>query len=376
VQSGAMVLQKPDEWSPPRRGRILVHDPAQAYTVTTLPQTSRRPAQLMCLLWLCFCASVSCAARAPQEIETPAWFKHSFLDLREDIGEAAAVGRRVMVYFGQNGCPYCKKLMDVNFSQKALVDKTRRNFDAIEINIYGSREVTWLDGVARSEKDFAALMKVQFTPTLLFLDEKGAAVLRVNGYFPPHRFNAALDYAAQRGPAKMSFAEFQQSYAREPDSGTFHDQPFFKRPPYNFDRRKPGARPLAIFFEQQHCAGCDELHASALAAGATRKPLSRFDVYRLSLHGSEEVVTPAGGKTTAARWARELNVLYTPSVVIFDGRGAEVLRIEAYVRAFHLQAALDYVAGGAYLKEPSFQRYVQARAEEIRGRGGRVEIMK
>jgi len=69
-------------------------------------------------------------------------------------------------------------------------------------------------------------------------------------------------------------------------------------------------------------------------------------------------------------------VLYTPSVVIFDGRGAEVLRIEAYVRAFHLQAALDYVAGGAYLKEPSFQRYVQARAEEIRGRGGRVEIMK
>ena len=95
--------------------------------------------------------------------------------------------------------------MDANFSQKDIVDKTRKNFDAIEINIYGSREVTWLDGSTRSEKDFAALLKVQFTPTLLFLDEKGNIALRVNGYYPPHRFMAALDYVAQRNEHKVSF---------------------------------------------------------------------------------------------------------------------------------------------------------------------------
>src|SRR6185436_16365452 len=129
-----------------------------------------------------------------------------------------------------NGCPYCKKLMDVNFSQKAIVDKTRMRFDAIEMNIYGSREVIWLDGKPRSEKDFAALLKVQFTPTLLFLDEKGDIALRVNGYFPPHRFHAALDYAAQRGIPKTSFAEFQKNYPPEPGSDTLHDQPFFGKP--------------------------------------------------------------------------------------------------------------------------------------------------
>lgn len=35
------------------------------------------------------------------------------------------------------------------------------------------------------EKSFAKSLRVQFTPTLLMLDEKGETVLRLNGYIPP-----------------------------------------------------------------------------------------------------------------------------------------------------------------------------------------------
>jgi thioredoxin-related protein len=66
-------------------------------------------------------------------------------------------------------------------------------------------------------------------------------------------------------------------------------------------------------------------------------------------------------------------VSYTPTLVLFD-RGREVLRIDAYVRPFHLAAALDYVASGAYRKEPSFQRYLQAQGERLRERGQPVEL--
>lgn len=322
------------------------------------------------------CAAGARAADAPQEIEAPAWFKISFLDLRDDIKEATAAQKRVMIYFGQNGCPYCKRLMDVNFKQPAIVAKTRQHFDAIEINIFGSREVTWLDGKPRSEKEFAALLKVQFTPTLLFLDEKGGVALRVNGYYPPPRFMAALDYAAQQREGGASFADFQKKYLPEARAAVPRDEPFFRKPPYVFDRRKPAARPLAVFFEQPDCADCDEMHKSALKAAETRKLLERFDVYQLDVKSSVEVVAPDGAKTTAAKWARDLNVLYTPGVVLFDAAGREVFRIEAYVRMFHLQSALDYVAGGAYRQEPNFQRYIQARADAMRERGQRVEIMK
>ena len=84
--------------------------------------------------------------------------------------------------------------------------------------------------------------------------------------------------------------------------------------------------------------------------------------------------TPAGRKTTAAGWTRELKVLYTPAVIFFDARGREVFRTEAYFRPFHFASVLDYVASGAYLKQPSFQRFVQERAEALRARGEKVEL--
>ncbi len=60
--------------------------------------------------------------------------------------------------------------------------------------------------------------------------------------------------------------------------------------------------------------------------------------------------------------------------MVFFAEGAEVFRTEAYLRPFHLSSALDYVASRSYAREPSFQRFVQARAERRRTRGERVEL--
>jgi len=315
------------------------------------------------------------AATPPHAIEIPAWFRETFLDFREDIREATAQGKRLMVYFGQDGCPYCRELMRVNFGQKELADKTRRDFYAVAINIWGDREVTWIDGKTQSEKAFAASLNVQFTPTLLFFDEKGGVALRINGYYPPHRFHAALDYVAGKHETKVAFSEFLKQHAREPASGRLHDQPFFLKPPLDLDRaRKPAARPLAVLFEQKQCAACDELHQQGFRDPAARALIGRFDVARLELFGTERLVTPQGKTLTAEQWGRELKVAYSPTLVFFDAKGAEVFRIEAYLRPFHLTSGLDYVASGAYRGEPSFQRYIQARAERIRAAGGRVEL--
>ena len=49
---------------------------------------------------------------------------------------------------------------------------------------------------------------MQFTPTLLFLDEKGAVALRLNGYQPPDRFRVALDYVRLHRETSESFTEY------------------------------------------------------------------------------------------------------------------------------------------------------------------------
>lgn len=312
---------------------------------------------------------------SPHAIDIPPWFRETFLDFREDVREAAKEGKRLMIYFGQDGCPYCRELMRVNFAQKDIDELARRRFHALALNIWGDREVTWTDGRTMSEKALAARLKVQYTPTLLFFDERGAVVVRLNGYYPPHKFRAALDYVASGEEKKTTLAEYLQRHAREPASGRLHDQPFFLKAPLDLDRsRRPAARPLAVLFEQKECAACDELHGKGFNEPAVRSLTARFVVARLELFGTERLVTPGGQSLTAAQWGRELKVAYTPTIVFFDARGVEVFRIEAYLKPFHLASSFDYVASGAYRTQPSFQRYVQARAEKIRAAGGRVDL--
>lgn len=332
-----------------------------------------RKAVLLLALWLAALPAPAQLA-SPHAIAIPAWFSESLLDLREDVREAAADGRRVMLYFGQDGCPYCRTLMQVNFSQRPIVDKTRQHFVAIALNVWGDRPVTWLDGRTASEKQLAARLKVQFTPTLVFLDERGAVALRLDGYYPPRRFEAALDYAAGRLERKLSLQDYLAAVYREEASAQLHDEPFFLKPPLDLQRR-PGGRPLAVLFETPHCAGCDELHGEGFTRAEVTAELARLDVARVSLADAQSLTTPDGRRLPGERWARELAIAYTPSIVFFDG-SREVFRIEAYVRPFHLASSFAYVSSRAYRREPSFQRFLQARGEAMRRRGESPDLWR
>jgi thioredoxin-related protein len=318
---------------------------------------------------------LACGEAAAQE--PPGWFADSLLFVREDAAEAAKEGKRVMVYFGQDGCPYCKQLMEVNFRQARIVDKMKKGFVALALNIWGDREVHWdrsgSDGRALTEKQLAAALKVQFTPTLLFLDEKGDVALRVNGYLPPERFEAALDYVSGKMEKKLPFAEYKQSHPRA--SEQLNPQSFFLTPPHDL-RRKAGAKPLAVLFETPHCAGCDELHREGFKRKEVLSRLAKFDVVRFSTLSGDPLIAPGGQQVKVNAWASSLKLTYVPALLFFDEKGREVFRVEAYMRPFHLAGSLEYVASGAYRTEPSFQRFLQAQADAARGRGETVDLWK
>ena len=107
--------------------------------------------------------------------EYPEWFKQSFLDIEEDVGEAGEAGRRVIVFFHQDGCPYCNALIEEAFSRKDVEDDVKAHFDVIAMNMWGDREVLSLEGRTFTEKTFSAALKVQFTPTLVFPRGPGRA---------------------------------------------------------------------------------------------------------------------------------------------------------------------------------------------------------
>lgn len=272
--------------------------------------------------------------------DVPEWFAETFLDIREDAAEAARDGKRLMLYFTQEGCPYCKQLVTVNFRDPAIIEKTTRHFMPVAINIWGDREVTMTDGRKLPEKKFAAALKIQFTPTLVFFDEKGAIAHRINGYLPPETFYAALDSAIGKAPAPLPLS-----------TGTTVDV-----------RRKAAAKPVALLLLSPGCDACDELELN-LKHADLRSQVGRLELIRAS--NPTEVVSANG--------TGKLQSSYVPALVFFSG-GREVFRTEAYLRRFHLAGVLDYVASGSYAREPSFQRFLQTRAESMRSRGAPVEL--
>jgi thioredoxin-related protein len=307
--------------------------------------------------------------------EKPDWFKQSFLDLREDIQDATKNNKRVLLYFYQDGCPYCAKLLQDNLGQKKIADKTRNHFDVIALNMWGDREVTDLTGMTMTEKQFAEKLKVMYTPTLIFITEEGQSALRVNGYYAPHKFETALDFVAGKHEKTTSFLDYSRKHALKAVSGQLHAQPFILSPPYNLQKLMKMDKLLLVLFEQKQCKDCDEFHNDIFKRKETVKEINKFNVVRLDMWSNDKLVGFHGETVTAKALAKKLNISNAPSFVFFDKAGKDVFRIDAYLKAFHTQSVMDYISSGAYQTQPNFQRFISARADKLEAQGVHVNLM-
>ena len=307
--------------------------------------------------------------------EYPVWFKESFLDFNDDIKEAAKEGKRVMLLFHQDGCPYCNLLVERNLSQKSITDYMKSHYETIAINLWGDRELATIDGQHFSEKKFAEALRVQFTPTLIFLDENGDAILRLNGYLPPERFMLALQYASTATPKSGSFREFVRKRAPAKSRGELIKEDFFQAPPVDLSKLG-GSRPIAVYFEQKQCPACETMHDNLLHDEETLKLVSGFHNIQLDMWSDTPITLSDGRKTTARKWAEELGIHYAPTILFLDAKGKEIIRSEAMFKTFHAQSIFDYVLSGTYKSEPNFQRYLEARADRIRKESRDVDIWK
>ena len=137
------------------------------------------------------------------------FFADTFLDLSEDLAEAAAEGKDLMVIVEQRGCPYCRELHEVNFEREEIATFADENFLVLQINMWGSRETTDFDGDVMEERDLMQKWFVSFTPTTLFFsleddgappsDMREALSFLMPGYFKPFHHLSAMEYVASDG---------------------------------------------------------------------------------------------------------------------------------------------------------------------------------
>ena len=134
------------------------------------------------------------------------WFLDSFLDIGEDLAEAGAEGKKLIVFIEQAGCPYCRELHEVNLRNPEIVAYLNEHFVSLQLDLRGSREATDFDGETMEERDLARKWGTIYTPTLIFFSPDKAgdggqsgrelAVSVMPGYFKPFHFRTMLEYVA------------------------------------------------------------------------------------------------------------------------------------------------------------------------------------
>lgn len=296
-----------------------------------------------------------------EPLELPDWFKLSFLDLRDDLQEVRDAGKAgLIVYYGQKYCAYCKAFLEHDLKKKDIQTYLRKHFDIVGIDIHGFRDVTGMDGEVLSERAFSEKQQTDFTPALVFYDADGREALRLHGYYPPYRFRAAMEFVADKHYANESFRDYL-ARADGPmifEPGELNQQDFFLDGPLMLDRsRYPGERPLAVFFEQGDCHACDVLHTGPLSDPDIQKRVMRLENVQLSIWADTPVITPSGERTTARRWAEKLGLFYTPTLIVFDAGGQEIIRVDSVIKFYRLRNVLDYILTGGYRQYETFQSW-------------------
>jgi thioredoxin-related protein len=131
-----------------------------------------------------------------------------------------------------------------------------------------------------------------------------------------------------------------------------------------------------VYFEQKDCPNCDTLHHKVLIDADTRNLIGQFDNIQLDMWSDTPLTLPDGSQATARQWAKQLDIKYAPTIVLFDSTGKEVIRSEAFFKSFHTQGIFAYVATDGYKQQPSFQRFLSARADHFREQGKNVDIWR
>ncbi len=302
----------------------------------------------------------------------PEWFKESFLDIGEDVSEAAEEGRHVILFMHLNGCPYCNKMTEENFKHSPDTPFIQQHFDVIALNIRGDREIAFNEEITVTEKELADLVKVEYTPTTVFLNQNNQVVLKLNGYRSVETFGHALRFVQQKKYLQMKLADYIDRQ-KGPVRYQLRDHPLFAD---ITDLRSAARQPLAVLFEDSRCDACDALHDGHLKNPEVLEAMKGLKVVRLDAASNDPIVDVEGNPTTPKAYAKRLGLTYRPGIVLFD-KGREIRRIDGLLYTYHFQEVMRYVGERHYERFPTdFYEYLGERTEQILKSGRNIDLSK
>ena len=114
-----------------------------------------------------------------------------------------------------------------------------------------------------------------------------------------------------------------------------------------------GKKGIVVYFGQKRCPYCRQLmEINFKQPDIVKYTRDNFDVIAIDIWSPEEVTDPEGNTMTQRDYALKMGTNFTPSLVFYDKDGRIALRLRGYYPPYQFRAALEYVAGEHYKREP------------------------
>lgn len=109
-----------------------------------------------------------------------------------------AASRPLAVFFEQRDCHAC----DILHSDPVADDGVRnmlKRMDVVQLDMWGDEPVLTPSGKRQTSAEWATELDISYAPTLVFFDEKGLEVFRIDSVVQLYRLGRVLEYVAEGG---------------------------------------------------------------------------------------------------------------------------------------------------------------------------------
>ena len=124
------------------------------------------------------------------------------------ISKAKKSHKYVLVFLHRPGCSYCNTMIEFTLPDEKIVQKIKKNFIFIDIDIGDSGEVIF-DDFKGSKQDFAKELGYNFYPSTLFIDDDKDMVYGVAGYKDEEEFLNILRFVESHSYEDMDIEDFK-----------------------------------------------------------------------------------------------------------------------------------------------------------------------
>jgi len=159
----------------------------------------------------------------PDGLHIQPWFQETAGDVRLDLMAAAAEQKDMIILFEQEGCVYCIRLHNENFTKPEIVDLITSSFLVFQMDMVGADAIIGFDGEKVTEAQLARKWGVTTTPTTIVLlsqnpsagSLKEAEVFRLPGYLKSFEYLSVIDYFASGAFETQALGPFMRTKAVE-----------------------------------------------------------------------------------------------------------------------------------------------------------------